>query len=60
MKNLVVRYISLNRNAGQKTLIMLNCLIMELLPFVHAYTLNFVRDITLKLQEDSTSNIIRR
>jgi len=27
------------------------CLILELLPFVHFNTMNFVRDITLKLQE---------
>jgi len=30
------------------------------MPFVHFYTLNFVRDITLKLQEVSTRNFVGR
>jgi hypothetical protein len=48
--NFVGRLISLNRSAVQKNLISAT-LILELLPNVHFYTLNFVCDITLILQE---------
>ena len=35
-------------------------IILELLSFVHVYTLNCVRDITLKLQEVSTRTFVNR
>jgi hypothetical protein len=35
----------------RKRTLTLPCLILELLPFVHFYTLNFVRNITLTLQK---------
>jgi len=37
----------------------LHCLILELLPLVKFYTLNFVRDITMKLQKISIRNFVR-
>ena len=38
----------------------LPCLVLELLPFVHFSTLNLVRNISLKLQEESTIDVVDR
>jgi hypothetical protein len=43
-------------NMQCKRTVNLPCLILELLPFVHVYTLNLVRNITMKLLEVSKIN----